>query len=208
MYSTSSTSNMVSVTSSFLGNDLDDDSCFDQQVTMRIVNLAMIPFSVLATVGDTIIGLGHYFNAVLMIGRKSGYENLAHNHLSALSRIISNIFEGIIQTINPNAEFGDSDFPGATYFCVTTTLTQIFEASETDSFLKRHVVSRIGHTLTLGAAVITHAVDGVIGAIAAVFAIVTLGKYKNLNDTAYKGLQVTGVVSDLLMFPLRILKPY
>jgi hypothetical protein len=75
------------------------------------------------------------------------------------------------------------------------------------NFLKREVASRLSYVLLAVAAVVSRAIDGVIGIPAAALSILTGGTYVSLNNLAVRALQATGIISDLYYCCIKFLNP-
>jgi len=77
-----------------------------------------------------------------------------------------------------------------------------------NNFLKRHVASRLTYALLAVSCLITRAVDGVIGVVAASLSILTGGKFESLNNLAYRTLQAPGIINDLFYCTIKFINPW
>lgn len=97
---------------------------------------------------------------------------------------------------------------------LTNSINKFFKKKAEDarifenSFFKRHFVSRGATALLLLGSIVTRTVDAVIGVIAAIGSIVTLGKFASLNNTAYRGLQFPGIIHDIHYCAVKTLNPW
>ncbi|NGX60679.1 MAG: hypothetical protein K940chlam9_00146 [Chlamydiae bacterium] len=80
--------------------------------------------------------------------------------------------------------------------------------AKSDSFFKREIASRLCYGLLLLTCVITRVVDSMIGAIAAVFALLTFGYFEELNSLAYNLFRITGIVYDLFYCLSHMVNPH
>lgn len=78
---------------------------------------------------------------------------------------------------------------------------------QSDNILKKHVLSRIAALFSLPVSLIGRIADGIIGAAAMLLSYITFGTVKSFVDTAYRGLQVPGIIGDALLWIPTILSP-
>ena len=79
---------------------------------------------------------------------------------------------------------------------------------ESKNFFKKEILSRLSHFVAIVAAVITRVADAILGAIAAVLSLITLGNFHTLNNVAYRGLQAPAIINDILFHTRKILNPH
>ena len=82
------------------------------------------------------------------------------------------------------------------------------EQRDSDSLLAKHVYSRLLYFGFAVSSIVTRIVDFVIGLLAAVASVLTLGKVKVLNTTAYNGLNVASVINDIHFGLMRTINPW
>lgn len=78
---------------------------------------------------------------------------------------------------------------------------------ESKNFLARHVASRLTFGLLAISCVVTRVAELALACLALPFSILLLGKAKGLNQITFRGLQVTGILNDLLFCVLKIINP-
>jgi hypothetical protein len=77
------------------------------------------------------------------------------------------------------------------------------------NILERHVVARAFYLMAILCFIITRIADAVIGTLAGVAALATLGKYDLLNEIAFQALQAPALITDLSFCVTRIIfNPY
>lgn len=69
---------------------------------------------------------------------------------------------------------------------------------EHSDFFERHILARAGFLVCTVAFLVTRIADLVLGMIAVVFSILTLGCFASINNAAFRGLQFFGVIGDLV----------
>ncbi|MCC5831695.1 MAG: hypothetical protein JJU12_01450 [Chlamydiales bacterium] len=120
-----------------------------------------------------------------------------------------------MQTLNPHAKFtkeGSVPIEGGGLITdfVKQKLNDALKSCtkpERGSGGMRHIVSRLTVILRTVASLITRIVDFPIGLIAGLFSLLTFGRYESLNNAALRGLQITGIVTDLFEGVIQFLNP-
>jgi len=182
-------------------------SCATREIASRVSFLALVPFSLIPSAADAIIGTGIGVVAVLSGGTLCTTNDIHRRYIDSTNHLLSQPYICLLRTINPNVLV---ESPGRGYF---TSKVQGFIAqairncNESESTLVKHFVSRLTFALYGIASVVTRAVDGVLGVIAALFSFMTLGYFTELNRFAYRNLQVTGVIEDLVKSILGCMRP-
>jgi hypothetical protein len=165
-------------------------------------------------IADTFIGLGCALGAIAAGGRSKTANQYTFNHLNSLNRFITRPHKYLVQTLNPHARFtpegrisskGDGLITNFVKEKLNAALKSCTKPER--NWAMRHIVSRLTIGLRTIASLITRIVDFPIGLIAGLFSLLSLGTCESLNNTAFRGLQVTGIVTDLLEGVVQLLNP-
>lgn len=130
------------------------------------------------------------------------------------------IYQRVIKVINPKAEFETKSYGYARFWpyddllpfftgCITTPIrdTSIDSShSPYNNFLERHVISRAAYALLGPAAIITGIADGILAIPTTALALITFGRFAEINTIArnqlhfpvalhYLGVSLRGVVN-------------
>jgi len=167
----------------------------------------------LTGVADTFIGLGCSLGAIAALGRSERANLYMSNHLQSCTRLIARPFKYVVQTLNPQAKFTSkatisSKGDGLITHYVKKTLGEALKTcNKSDYWVMRQVVSRLTVALRTVATIITRVVDFAIGLVAGLFALLACGQCEFLNNTALRGLQITGIVTDIMESFVQLLNP-
>lgn len=82
------------------------------------------------------------------------------------------------------------------------------EFKSSESFFKRHVVSRLTYALMVMASLVARVADGIIGVLAAVGSFCYLGTNEQLNVTAFKGFQAVTNLRDIFIYSIKCMNPW
>lgn len=201
-------------------NESENPSFLKKQIGGRFCYLALTPFSAITSIADTVIGIGAGIGTIATLGTNPKIFNTSISYISSSRYIIAKPYINILRTINPNAKFFEFD-PDKQKSSISPTddglLTgevqrflelKALDASTSNNFLKRHVISRLTYALLAISSIVTRYVDGIIGVSAAVLSIAFLGTVEPLNNLAYRGLQSTGIISDLFYCTAKFINPW
>lgn len=183
------------------------------QIFSRTTSLALLPCSLVTGIADTVLGTAATAASILTLGKFEGISKFAARHIA--SGIITNPYVFLLKTINPNAQFtthnnalisaegrGFIAKEAYDFFAIME-----YKCQRSESLIMNYLGSRITSAVMAIACVVTRAVDGVIGIIAAAFSLLTLGKVESFNNLAFRGLQITDVINDLLYCTLKVFNP-
>jgi len=212
----------------WVGNDAAHP--FNRQVTARAANLIMAPVDAIAGVGDTVIGVLAGVGTIVSLGENTKIFRTASHHLSRCTGLIVRPYRDLLHCVNPRAVFSWKPTYGEAadarkfgkgrplVYCdgdglLTGHVKDAFYGigrwcRNHENVVIKHVVSRLSSLLSIAASAVCRAVDFVFGVIAAVLSFVALGKSETLNNTAHRGLQVTGIVGDVIFGITRIINPW
>ncbi len=178
-------------------------SFFNEQVYQRGQYLIEIPVSLITSTLATVSAIPFATLAIVFGGLSGDAMHLGRTLLPQSKNIIRKPFYNLLHFINPKAEsVRDEKFGPRSPVCIGHKL------KKSNNILVRHVVSRLSFALDLVAEVVRKAVFGVLGAIAAVFSLMTLGISPSLNKFAYKGLKAPGVIGDIFRGVQLIINPW
>ena len=192
---------------------LEDNNCFWRHIASRVGNLALAPWSIMTQAVDTVIGIGAALATIGTLGNKKIYQ-VAIKHLDSASFLIADPYLHLLKTINPNASLqvmkGSNNKladPHLTTFVGKNMLSLAKSCWASKNKFVHHVCTRLTFALLALSCVITRVIDLIIGVVAAIGALVTLGTCPKWNRAAYMGLQITGIIQDLFEATIRIVNP-
>lgn len=210
-----------------------DTNFFKKQVGARVGHLALTPWSAVTSVADTIVGFGAGLAAIATQGKHKPTFKFAIEHLDSSKKIIVRPYVNLLKTLNPEAKFSGSisnapyvhrymayvtgqkdafitgDGDGFITSYVSEFLKDVARSCyNSDSFLKRHIASRLTYALLAVSSVITRLADGIIGVVAATLSFITLGKEESINNLAYRALQAPGIVNDIFYCTIKLINPW
>ena len=183
---------------------------FKESVLSRGAHFTSTPVYAFTNTIDTIIGLVAGIGALCTLGMHKPSYTFACKHIICADFLISDVYLGLIKMINPRLSLDDSaNKAGMITEFVSTMLEKRANAfRDSDSIFKSHVASRLTIALLALSSIVTRVADGIIGLGAAGLSILCLGKVDELNSLAYRGLQVTGIISDLFVWTVMIINPW
>ncbi|MGD2169511.1 MAG: hypothetical protein PVI40_04655 [Chlamydiota bacterium] len=209
-----------------------DGNFLKNQVLTRIGFLALIPYATITSAVNMIRGVGAGFATIVTAGNHLPSLRLAMNDLNSSQRIVSKVYMNFLKVLNPQAQFTSKEprtSPGSIYRHLTVN-SNAFITADGDGFItdhissglkslarsylssenvfQRQIASRLTYVLLAVSSVITRVADGVIGSVAAVLSLLTLGKVESINNLAYRGLQIPGIVKDLVYCATKIINPW
>jgi hypothetical protein len=194
----------------------DQTNFLQRHILARGTHFILSPASFITSSLDTIIGLVAGIGAICTLGKHRPTLNVTMDHLSGSTMLLARPYVHILLAINPQAKFpgnrdiaisGDGD--GFISDLVINFLSSVaIMCYESDSFLKRHVASRLTFALLAISCLVTRAVDGIIGIPAAGLSILTGGKFESLNNLAYRALQAPSIINDLFCWTIKFINPW
>jgi hypothetical protein len=207
-------------------NEVGDLNLLTRHVTSRIANILLGVIGVVTSVVDgafgTIAAVFSLMGSFVSLAGFEAFENISEyseEHLESLTLMFSRIFNNAIHVIFPGAKI-ECDNDKKHHFENDTHLLGIYThkaylmkeygvhlATNSDSFLMRHLGSRVVILTGLGVCIITRLFDATIGSAAALLSLVNFGTSVKLNTYAYQGLQVAGILMDIHHFAFRIINP-
>lgn len=180
----------------------ENSNVFKRHFLARAGHFALIPLAALTTILDTIIGVGAAIAVVATLATRRDIFVFTFRHLMNCSYILSGPFKEILLTINPQAKFKvvENALSGLTTGIVNDFVGENFKKlKQSENLFIKHVASRCFRIIMLVALVAARLIDFPIGVVAAPLALLTFGKIQLLNDAAFNGLRVTGIIYDTLL---------
>lgn len=168
--------------------------------------LAFVALGVLSVLTSTLDAAAQLYLGVVGLPFAGKFILDAETYGKGTKKFLPNLFRSAITTINPKAEVhGDGGFTGRVQDYAKENLEKW--SQEDQGFFKREIATRFGYALTLVVSAVLRAVDGVLGCGGALLAALTLGSQPLWNKVAYGGLQITGIISDIVLLGTRIINP-
>ena len=214
---------METVTSFFNGNSVEwldnkfqsTQNPFGKHVLVRMGYLGLVPLSAITCVLDVIIGLGASVAAIVTLGTKKQVFQRAMTHLSqGKGSVLALPFFNLLKTINPNAQFSSRTTIGRrgdgflSEFAITFFRGIANNCYTSQNLFTRHVLSRFTYGIMIIGSAFSRVADLAIGLLAALGAIITLGKFGSLNNLAYRGLQAPNIIKDLSYCVIKMINPW
>lgn len=170
-------------------------SYFKKYCVTRLYCLLTIPLLVIASLADGILGVVGSIAVLLTLGKVKKVCHFSHKHLFSFASLPIGIFLNTLLFVNPKADpknfLPDEQGPYSGILS-ERLLDVLYEQKPSPAWL--HKVTTVAFVLPL---FITTIVDGIFGALAGVFALVTLGNWqkcnhfvKNLCFFPYNGMHV------------------
>lgn len=207
------------------------DKAYKSQGLARLGNFVLIPLSAGTTLADTISGIGMILAAIGTVGHYKKLNRLAVERLEISKKIIAAPLFCVLHVLNPKATispleqstsrpntlrgvavekpFIDSEGNGFVTHHVCGRLFHLFlDCAKSTNPIEKHVATRLTACLILIVTTITRIVDLIIGVLAFIGTLIICGQNESLNNLAYRGLQGTGLVSDLFGCILHIINPW
>jgi hypothetical protein len=159
----------------------------------------------------TIVGLGVGIGIICTNGKHQPTIDVTFNHLCSSNLLFTLPYAIFLDTINPEAKIFEPNKEAVFSRFLINFINPLNEFAEScynsDNFLKKHVASRLTCVLLAVSCLVNRAADGVIGIGAGCLSIVTVGKYKPLNNLAFKTLQAPGIINDLFYCTIKFINP-
>lgn len=206
----------INITKEFLGNDYqkkwqsEEATIWQYHFMSRGLTVLTGVATPFTTALDTIIGLGAFLGAGVTLGRIDYFNKHMSNHLHSFKVLPSRTMRSVVKFFKPKAKFGKKvDFKnGLITECVKTTLNRALAicSREDSNIFNRKITTRLIALLQIVAS-ITRIADFCIGLVATLLVVITLGSSESINDIAFRGLQITGLVTDILEACIKFLNP-
>ncbi len=135
-----------------------------------------------------------------LFGTKN-FSNTTTELAMACSPILSMPFLMTLKCIRPNSPIIPIDSaheaPPITRIALTPLLNKLDELKDSNHWFKKHICTRVLFATAGVVGLISHIADLAIGICAAVFALITLGKFQALNSYAFRSLCGTDAIGAL-----------
>jgi len=180
-------------------------------ITQRAAFLSLVPLSTIASITDLVSGIFGVIASLSTLGRNKHLLRETNTHIKSFGNIISAPYLNLLKTINPNAPFTNPKHQPTGYLApcfISPPSKKATEFRSSDNFFHRHISSRLSYALTSIVAIISRALDGVIGTIAAPISILTLGKFQCINNAAFHGLKAPALLTDLFYLSAIFINPF
>ena len=194
-----------------------DTNVFYKHILARGAHLGLVPVACITTAIDTVAGLGSAIGTVLTLGTEDDSARFTFEQLKGSGALLMLPMMNFMLAFNSSAMeksadawIGMSEHGLVSAPCIDaiTDFAQEFEYSS-DSCFTRNVTARLSYAVLLVSCIVTRAVDGVLGVLAAVFAIVPCFAYCEwLNHAALRGLQAPEILRDLFVCTIGMINPY
>lgn len=188
--------------------DSSETNFLKKEIFARGAYLILTPASFVTHCLDVILGVGLGIG-VLCSGRtKSPLYKTYNLHIKNSEKIISDLYVNFLRAINPTADIvrrGEDGFLSHAF--IQGFVNHKEKWAESKNFLKRHVATRLKYALMAVSCVISRLADGIIGLSAGSLSLLTAGTIPILNHIAYRGLQITGIIDDLLYCTVKCINP-
>jgi hypothetical protein len=174
----------------------------------RVCYLLATPLDVGTRVVDTAIGLAAGVGSLITLGTSRELNGFATRHLHSSNTLIAAPFKCLVRFINPQAPFAGASRDGPVGVRVGNLTRRWCGAlARHNNCFVRHVVSRLGYALRTLAMIISRVIDLIIGAIAAIGSLLTLGCFERINSIAYRGLTGVGMIQDIFYGLRKMINP-
>lgn len=180
-------------------------------IILRLNSLFMAPTALVAHLIDTVISIITSVGTLITLGMNTKLYNVNRNFLLQTRYTLSYVYYFLLKTINTRATMdeGGSDTGGLLSNIISLKMKSIASnCGNSTNVITRHVFSRMAYFLCGISTVVMRIVDLVIGLIAMIVSFLTLGKFKKINDIAYKGLTITGVIEDIFINLIHAINPW
>lgn len=184
-----------------------DAPSFTTHLKTRACHLALVPcrlvLGVIDAVGGSLVATASclFFSERCIGGRRGAY--VAGLFFTGSTLMLSDTAAYTIQALNPRASFSNdakisSDGVGLTRNFVQLCEKKLFTAcySKQASKFTKKVIPRLTAPLLFVAKCISRIVDLALGLLAYSASLLTFGKIDSINNIAYRGLQIPGLISD------------
>lgn len=181
---------------------------FTRNILKRGAHLLLVPTTCIVSAIDAIIGTGASLAVILTAGKHKASYDFSKKFLLGYRALLILPYTNLLLAINPSSKNPMTHKGGLLSKRVIPLSTAAQNYRTSNNFITRHVVTRLTYVLIAVSSLVTRAVDGVIGALAATFSILCFGQSTYLNDLAFKGLQAPEIVSDLLICLIKCINPW
>lgn len=178
-------------------------------VLRRGAHFAVAPIAVIASAVDTTLGLGLGLAALCTLGKHQPTLEVAIRHLSHTTDLFSRPYAHILWTINPQAKLSKGiEKRNSLVFKILDrnivkpldSLTQTYRTSQ--NLRERQVATRLTIGLQAVCFVIGRLAEAIISVPALCLSILTVGKFKPLNNFAYTALRVPSIIREVFFFTI------
>ncbi len=177
-----------------------------QPSSPKVAAFANLLLSYPGVILDSIIGVGAAIASLGTLGLNKDLVEFTDKHLGDVEYLSIAPFG---MTLLLFATGSPSDDATLTSEVVSRRLKNLASrCTNSDNLFKKHVGSRLTYALAVLSCVVTRVYDAVIGVLAFIPALLTLGHYSQLNRIAFNGLAVTGVVHDVFSNTIRVFNPF
>lgn len=189
-------------------------SFFEKNCLSRGMYILMIPASFAVCVLDTIAGVGATLGALCTLGKNQWFVKHSENYLQSSKKILALPFKNFLRVIDPSDTLSKEAYinvkgNGFIQEEVFDTLNNYgLKFSNSKNIFTRHVASRLTYLVLAITSVVTRVLDGVISIPATVISILVLGKVDSIKHLAFRTLQATGLVNDILFCAIKIVNPW
>lgn len=199
---------------------------FDREINTRKKYLKLLPLSFGIKILDTFIGVITSVGVLCTFGLSNTIYTFHARHMKNSKLLLADPFKFLLKTVNPNANFPKRSNPNHSSelkinplisvegdgFTATSTIETIQpflrNSLRSPHFFHRHLTTRLTHIALATCCVAHRIIDAQIALLTAPLALITLGKIDSLNNIAYRSLQTTGIINDLVDFAIKIINPF
>ena len=158
------------------------------ELALQNMPLGKAPVATLATIPDTAAGVCAFIASVVTLGRYEEPVRMMQRDFRALEYLPSLLFASVVNSVNP--------YMGRTG-SLANHAWECYENCEP---------SRVGLVVLLVKLVFARALDAIIGALALLTSLATLGSYQKANELAYRHLTgFLGIVFDVTLITVKML---
>src|ERR1700722_7066648 len=182
-------------------------SWLHRNVTCRAGYFLAFVSAPIAASADLLLGSIASVASILTGGLIQPVNEAAQSMTRAGGAGLANTYFGLIRLINPAAPI-QVETGMISNFVSKKLLNLGGKLRESDNLFTRHVLSRIVYLGSALSSVPLRIIDFVIGIFAALGSLVTVGKFKTLNDRACAGLHIALIVYDLYIGLVKTINPW
>lgn len=190
--------------------DPSDSNWVKKNFLSRVSHLTSAPVFLSALTLKTLAGAAAGFAAIINGLNNPDLLKFASKNIQYSNRILNVPFAHLLKAVNPQAEIGKSTWGTVTSLMIPLKKTVgIFteQCQKSENPIVKHVASRLPYLLMPLVAIVVRLADGIIGVLAALFALLTAGLYPKLNQVAYTNLTAPGLISDLFHLTVLFIDP-
>lgn len=167
----------------------------------------LAPATLIDAALKTLIGLGATFVSLITLTSVKPINQFTLRYLRASGNIVSFPYRNYIKAVYPQAKFPTSASGTVREYVLLLSKGVDRIYTEGDSFLEKHVASRVCLVMIALAFVVANVADATFGVIALTVSIGTLGYFNKINQAAFHHLSAVIVLADLLEVAIKILNP-